>query len=80
MFPRCWALDRDCSWATDAFVGNPSEYSLEDGITIRAKADSVDAETLRLIFTNIGFLVRRIVLPASETSTYPTVEIGNLPR
>jgi hypothetical protein len=34
----------------DAFIGEPSEYALDDGITIRARSGSVDAETLRLAF------------------------------
>jgi hypothetical protein len=43
----------------DAFIGESSEYALDDGITIRARAGNVDAETLRLAFrvwasTSIG--------------------------
>jgi hypothetical protein len=65
----------------DALVGNPSEYSLEDGITIRAHANSVDAETLHLIFMAAGFDVHQVILPDSDTrAAYPTLEIGNLPQ
>jgi hypothetical protein len=64
----------------DAFIGEPSEYALDDGITIRARADNVDAETLRLAFRVMGLNVHRVILPDSDTqTTYPIVEIGNVP-
>jgi hypothetical protein len=53
---------------------------LDNGITIRARVDSVDAETLRLIFMVVGFSVNRVVLPSTDNRTYPILEIGNLPR
>jgi hypothetical protein len=64
----------------NAFIGYPSEYALDNGITIRARVDSVDAETLRLIFMVVGFSVNRVVLPSTDNRTYPILEIGNLPQ
>ena len=63
----------------DAFIGEPSEYALDDGITIRARAGNVDAETLRLAFRVMGLNVHRVILPDSDARTYPVVEIGNIP-
>jgi hypothetical protein len=62
-----------------AFIGQPSEYALDDGITIRARAASVDAETLRLAFLVAGLNVHRVFLPDSDNRTYPIIEIGNIP-
>jgi hypothetical protein len=62
----------------NAFIGYPSEYALANGITIRAHADSVDAETLRLAFLVAGFQVNRVILPRTDNRAYPIVEIGNL--
>jgi len=63
----------------DALIGEPSEYSLDDGITIRARASNADAETLRLAFLVSGLNVRRVVLPDSDNRPYPILEIGNIP-
>jgi hypothetical protein len=63
----------------DALIGEPSEYALDDGITIRARVGSVDAETLRLAFRVMGLDVHRVILPDSDARTYPIIEIGNIP-
>jgi hypothetical protein len=62
-----------------AFIGQPSEYALDDGITIRARAGSVDAETLRLAFRVMGLNVQRVILPDTDNRTYVIVEVGNIP-
>jgi len=62
-----------------AFIGQPSEYALDDGITIRARAGNVDAETLRLAFLLTGIDVHRVILPDTDSRAYTIVEVGNMP-
>ncbi len=62
-----------------AFIGQPSEYALDDGITIRAREGNVDAETLRLAFLLMGINVHRIILPDTDNRAYAIVEVGNMP-
>jgi hypothetical protein len=64
----------------NAWVGVPNEYALDDGVTIRAPRNSVDAETLRFALAMIGLTARIVVLSTTDKRDYPILEIGNLPK
>lgn len=64
----------------NAWVGVPNEYALDDGVTIRAHEDSVNAETVHFALAMIGITARIVVLPVTDNRDYPILEVGNLPR
>jgi hypothetical protein len=63
-----------------AFIGAPTEYALDDGITIRAKTDNADATMLWGILRASGLDVKFVSLDATNSHNEVMLEIGNFPH
>ena len=63
-----------------AFIGAPTEYALDDGITIRAKTDNADATMLWGILRASGLDVKFVSLDSTNSHNDVMLEIGNFPH
>jgi hypothetical protein len=78
---QVWVV-KEHGQGSGVFIGNPTDYALDDGITVRAHVDSADAEELRAALLIAGFdpaQIKRAISPQTDGHDYVSLEIGNFP-